>query len=143
VSVTVKGDSIHVETQTLRADLVKGFLVSLESKLDGQQFLEDVDVSSSAALQLLYPGGEEIRLDGSKFGQIIARQLSPTRAEFIFHAWDGDGVLAVSADPATGALLVEPSAYSSRPGLQACRWSVKGVRKDLRLVAPLFQGVNL
>lgn len=86
VSVTVKGERIQVETQTLSAVLEKGFLVSLESKLDREQFISGVDVSSSAALQLLYPGGEEIRVDESKFGQITARQVSPTRAEFVFHS---------------------------------------------------------
>ncbi|HWR54268.1 MAG TPA: DUF6259 domain-containing protein [Bryobacteraceae bacterium] len=143
VSVTVKNERVHVETPTLSAVLEKGFLISLESKLDRQQFISGVDVASTAALQLLYPGSEEIRIDESKFGQVGARQISATRAEFVFHSWDGDGVLAISADPATGALLIEPSGYSSRPGLQACRWSLKGIRDDLRLVAPFFQGVNL
>jgi hypothetical protein len=52
-------------------------------------------------------------------------------------------VLTVSADPETGDLVVEQSAYSSRPGVRACRWNLAGLRPDLALVAPFFQGIRL
>ncbi len=143
VSVLVKDGQILIETASLSATMEKGFLTSLTSKLTGERFVADVNTASTAALALIYTDQDPVRVDESKFGQITARQLSPTRAEFVFHSWDGDGILSVSADPATGDLLIEPSAYSSRPGVWACRWSVKGLRPDLRLVAPFFQGINL
>ncbi len=121
----------------------RGFLTSFQTKLTGERFVADVDVTSTAALQLIYPGQDPVRIDDSKFGQIAVRQVSQTRAEFVFHGWEGDGVIAVSVDATTGDLLIEPSAYSSRPGVWACRWSLKGIRKDLRLVMPLYQGVNM
>ncbi len=52
-------------------------------------------------------------------------------------------MVAVSVDPESGDLLIEPSAYSSRPGVRSCRWQVLGLRTDLKLVAPFFQGVSL
>ncbi|HET6427845.1 MAG TPA: DUF6259 domain-containing protein, partial [Phycisphaerae bacterium] len=76
-------------------------------------------------------------------GTITPRVLSDTRAEVRFHGWDGDGVLAITECPATGELVVEPSACSSRAGILACRWNLPGLGDDLKLVAPLFQGVRL
>jgi hypothetical protein len=141
--ISVKGNRIQVETKTLTAVIEKGFITSLKSKARGEEFIVGFDPGKGPALELLYRGGETVPVDGSKFGSITCRQLSRQRAEIIFHNWDGDGVIAVSADPETGDLLVSPSAYSSRPGVRACRWTIKGLRKDLQLVAPLFQGVKL
>jgi len=63
--------------------------------------------------------------------------------EIIFHGWNGDGIITISADDATGDLIIEPSAYSSRPEVLACRWNIPGIRHDLQIVAPVFQGVKL
>jgi hypothetical protein len=142
-TVKVEGDVIHVETRTLKASLHKGLLVSLFSKATGEEFLPGNAVKTITALQLIYPGEGEINLDESKYGKVETRQVSRAQAEIIFHCWEGDGVLSISADPASGDLLVEPSAYSSRPGLQACRWLLRGLRPDLQLVAPFYQGIKL
>ncbi|MFC1693918.1 DUF6259 domain-containing protein [Candidatus Latescibacterota bacterium] len=142
-SVKVSGTKIYVETRTLYAVIDKGLITSLKSKDTGEEFIKGVDVNRFAALQLLYPSDEMVGINEAKFGTIEARQLSGTRAEVIFHSWDGNGVLSVSVDNETGDLLVEPSAYSSRPGVRACRWCIAGLRPDLKLVAPLFQGVKL
>ena len=139
----VQDQRISVETSTLTAVIEKGFLTSLKSRATGEEFLRPFDVSQGPALQLLYRGGETVPVDESRFGRITCRQLSDERAEVIFHAWEGDGVIAVSFDAETGDLILEPSAYSSRPGVRACRWTLKGLRPDLELVAPFFQGVKL
>jgi hypothetical protein len=141
--ISVKGSRIEIETKTLTAVMDKGFITSLKSRATGEEFIRDFDANQGPALELLYRGGETVPLDESKFGSIACRQLSRDQAEVIFHHWDGDGVLAVSADPETGDLLVTPSAYSSRPGVRACRWRLQGLRQDLELVAPFFQGVKL
>ena len=52
-------------------------------------------------------------------------------------------MLTVSTDDTTGDLIIEPSAYSSRPGVLACRWNITGIKPSLELVAPLFQGIKL
>ncbi len=143
VQLRVQDGRVSVETGMLIADFEKGFIRSLKSKITGDEFIQAFDLKQSPALQLVYRGEESTALDESKFGSIACRQTGDYRAEFIFDSWDGDGVLSVGVDPATGDLLLEPSAYSSRPGVRACRWSVKGIRQDLDLVAPLFQGVKL
>ncbi|MHB9029871.1 MAG: DUF6259 domain-containing protein [Candidatus Latescibacterota bacterium] len=142
-SVRVEENKVFVETPTLTALIDKGFITSLKSKSSGEEFIKSPDADRFAALQLLYQANETIGIDEKKFGTIQARQLSNQRAEIIFHSWDGDGVLAISADAETGDLLVEPSAFSSRPGVRACRWYMGGLNPDLRLVAPIFQGISM
>jgi len=143
VSVVVKEDRVLIETQTLNAVIEKGALISLQSRSSGEEFIEKPDSGNFRALQLLYVNNEIVQVNEEKFGSIETRQISDQYAEVIFHSWDGDGVLFISADAETGDLLIEPSAYSSRPGILACRWSVSGLKKSLEMVAPLFQGVRL
>jgi len=138
-----EGRRVMVDTATLSAVLDKGMLVSLKRKGDGAEMIAGADSATRPALEVVCRGGATLPVDDTKFGAITARSLSGTRAEVIFHGWDGDGILAVSACPACGDLILEPSAFSSRPGVRACRWNLRGIRKDLRLVAPFFQGVNL
>jgi hypothetical protein len=143
VSMRIDKDRLLIETQTLHAVIEKGFITSLKSKSTGEEYIQPFDVNASAALQLVYRGAETIRIDESKFGEIRINILSDVRAEIIFHSWDGDGVITFSIDQQTGDLIVEPSAYSSRPGVHACRWTLTGLRHDLQLVAPFFQGIKL
>jgi len=142
-SMRVEGPKIVIDTHTQSAVMEKGCLTSLISKKTGEEFIQGVDVDKTAALQLLYRGNEIISIDESKFGNIVTRQMAPLKAEIVFHSWDGDGVIAVSVEPDSGAILIEPAAYSSRPGVLACRWNLAGIRSGLDLVAPFFQGVKL
>ncbi len=77
MSVKVTDSRISVETPTLVATLEIGFLTSLRNRETGQECLGPVDVKAGAALQLIYPGNESVRVDASKFGKITARQISP------------------------------------------------------------------
>jgi hypothetical protein len=118
-------------------------LTSLKSKINVEEFILNPDLSNFRALQILYSNNEIINVNEEKFGRTEARQISDRSAEIVFHSWDGDGVISISADAGTGDLLIEPSAYSSRPGVRACRWSITGLKPNLKLVAPFFQGIKL
>lgn len=142
-SIQLRDGVLHIDTPTQTAVMEKGVLTSLKSKQTGEAFIGEVDVAACAALQLVYRDGQTVSVDESKFGTIQTRILSKHRAEVVFHSWDADGVLNVSVEPETGDILVEPAAYSSRGGVLACRWNLPGLRSDLRLVAPFFQGVKL
>jgi hypothetical protein len=142
-SVKVDGDRLLLETHTLSAEMVKGALISLQSKATGEDLIHARASNGPAALELIYRGDEIVRVDESKFGSITTHPLSEHRAEVVFHSWDGDGVLAVGVDPESGDILIEPSACSSRPGVRGCRWNIAGLRTDIELVAPFFQGVRL
>ena len=142
--LTVNSDGVILaETPTLTARIEKGLLVSLKSKASSDEYIAGFDRGNADALQLVYSRGETVDVGEQKFGKVETRPISDLRAEVIFQNWDGDGVLSISIDPASGDLLFEPSAYSSRPGVRACRWRLFGLRRDLKLVAPFFQGVSL
>ena len=142
-SIEVRDGVLRIDTPTQTAVMEKGVFTSLKSKATGEEYIGGVDASATAALQLLYRDGGSVPVDQSKFGTIETHALSAHRAEIIFHSWDSDGVLSVSVDPESGDILVEPAAYSSRSGVLACRWNLVGLRSDLKLVAPFFQGVKL
>ncbi len=127
---------IHVETKTLQARIEKGFLTSLKSRSSGEEFIREFDRGKSDALQLVYRGDELVDVGEQGFGKVTVRKVSDRRADIIFHNWNGDGVMTVSTDPENGDLLIEPSAFSSRPGVRGCRWLMKGLRPGLKLVAP-------
>jgi len=138
-SVVVQDNKVYIKTHTLTAVIEKGVLTSLMSIINGEEFIENPDVNSFRALQLLYSNNEIINVNEEKFGSTETRQISDRSAEIVFHSWEGDGVLFISVDVETGDLLIEPSAYSSRPGVRACRWSITGLKPNLELVAPFFQ----
>jgi hypothetical protein len=142
-SVVVQDDKVYIETYTLIAVIEKGVLLSLRSKISGEEFIEKPDINYFRALQILYSNNEIINVNEEKFGSIKTRQISDRSAEILFHNWDGDGVLFITVDAETGDLLIEPSAYSSRPGVRACRWNMSGLKPGLELVAPFFQGIKL
>lgn len=117
--ITVEGTIIKAETNTLTAMIDRGFLTSLRSKLDGEEYLQRVDPRGSA-LQLLYPGHGTTDVIGNLAATVSGHQLSPQSAQLRFSGWEADGVVTVTECPETGDLLIEPSAYSSRPGALSC-----------------------
>ncbi|MBI5008771.1 MAG: hypothetical protein HZB98_03795 [Bacteroidia bacterium] len=142
-TVKVTDNKIVIDTISLSATIDKGIITSLKDKKTGEEFIEKPDTSNYRALQLLYRNNELININEEKFGNTVTRQISEKKAEILFNSWEGDGVLSVSVDDTTGDLLFEPSAYSSRPGVMACRWNISGIKPALELVAPLFQGIKL
>jgi len=142
-TVRVLNNEVIIDTSTQTATISDGFLTSLKSKRSGEEYITTFDWGNAAVLQLIYRNAETVNVDERGYSSVTARQVGSNRAEIVFHGWSGDGVLNISADDATGDLIIEPSAYASRPGLLACRWSIPGIRDDLQLVAPFFQGVKL
>ncbi len=142
-SLRISDNQVLIETATLSAIIVDGFLISLKSKFSGEEFISGFDRDGYSALELVYPRSELVGIHGKIYGSINLRQISDTRVEVVFHGWHGDGIVAISTDDTTGDLIIEPSAYSSRPEVLACRWNMPGLNHDLQLVAPLFQGIKL
>ena len=142
-SVQVRDNRIYVETATLSAVISNGFLFSLKSKKSGEEFIQEFNSENYSPLQLVYPKDEIVEFNEKNFTSLKMHQVSDKHAEVFFHCWHGDGVLSICTDDATGDLLIEPSAYSSRPGVVACRWNMPGIKPDLYLVAPFFQGIKL
>ncbi|RPH99907.1 MAG: hypothetical protein EHM72_10675, partial [Calditrichaeota bacterium] len=112
----VNDQSIFIETSILRLDIEKGELTRLENKKTGESYL--TEKGPAGALYLLYEKDELVSVNEEKFGTITTKQLADDRAQVIFHNWDGDGVVMISVDHESGDILIEPSAYSSRPGVR-------------------------
>lgn len=142
-TVKIEENKILVDTQTLSATIYNGFLVSLKSRKSGEEFLQGFKSGDYSALNLIYPNNEVVEFNEKNFTNLRLHQISDQQAEIFFHCWHGDGLLAIYTDDTNGDLIIEPSAYSSRPGVLACRWNIPGLKPDLYLVAPFFQGIKL
>ncbi len=142
-SIRIRDNQLFVETGTLSAIFRNGFLRSLKSRISGEEFIEPFIETEFSAIQLVYPHAETVSFDERSATSIRFNQVSDKRAEIIFQSWDGDGVISVYTDDETGDLIIEPSAFSSRPGVLACRWNIPGIKNDLQLVAPFFQGIKM
>ncbi len=141
--IELTGSRLSVTTSTLKAIFDNGLLISLTSRSGGPELIGPPAADSPSALSLIFPNNQQVDLSADRDTQIIARRLDDHTAEYLFHGWRGDGILRISECTQTGDLLIEPSAYSNRMGLVACRWSIANIASDLRLVAPFFQGINL
>lgn len=139
----IEGNRLWVETWTQTALFEEGRLVSLKSRSSGRENLHSHDWGTASPLALIFGDREAVDIGRGKFGEISLRRINPLTAEYRFHTWDGDGLVKIAADPETGDVLVEPSAFSSRPGARACRWEIRGIPEETQLVAPFFQGTQL
>lgn len=142
-SIRIEDNQAFIETGTLTAIFRNGFLRSFKSKLSGEEFIEPFDETEFSGIQLIYPDGETVSFNERSATSIHINQVSEQCVEIIFHSWNGDGVISVHTDDETGDVIFEPSAFSSRPGVLACRWNVPGIKNELQLVAPIFQGIKL
>ncbi len=139
--ITIRDDVLHVDTATLTATIRRGFLISLRSKSTGAELV--AAAGEGSALRLLYLNQPPVDVVGPLAASISLHRLNDHAAQVRFDGWDAEGVLTVGEDPATGDLLLEPSAQSSRAGVHAVRWRLPGIGAGLELVAPLFQGARL
>ena len=138
----VEGKRIRIETKTLQAVIEGGLITSLSSQADGKTYLS-ARRGAAAACALAFSDGQVLPLGTEPGDKVRHLRISDTRAEVRVEGWFGDAVIALAEDPASGDLLVEPGASTSRPGLRACRWALPGIAPDLELVAPFWQGVRL
>lgn len=142
-TVNVQGNRILIDTMTLSATIDDGFLISIKNKKNGEEFIKGFEKKKYSPLGIVYPHDEVVEFNERNFTRIRTNQISDKKAEIIFQCWHGDGVISVCTDDLNGDLIIEPSAYSSRPGVLACRLNLPGLKPDLNLVAPLFQGVKM
>jgi len=141
-TLEITGSRVKVRTGAMETILDSGRLSSLKNRHTGEEYLEESG-EVGRTLELVYPHEEKVEIGASNLGETVVRQVSPLRAELLYQSYQGDGVITISVCPQTQDLLIEPSAYSSRPGVRACRWNIRGIRPDLKLVAPFFQGIKL
>lgn len=139
--IKVNENVIQVSTITLDATLKSGVLVSLRDK-SGREYLQ-AQAEESPALEILYRGKETVSVTKTKQGTISCYALSDTCAEIRYDALEGNGVLTITEDEATGDLCIEPEVTSARRGVLAARYSIAGISKELRMMAPFYQGIDM
>lgn len=139
--ITITDRTLHVDTLTLTAIIERGSLISLKRKSDGREFIRCAP--AAAPLHLIYAQNEQAALGSESGDRITAYRINDHCVEFRVESWNGDGIISVTEDVKSGDLIIEPSGYASRPGLRACRWTLSGIHPKLKLVAPLWQGVQL
>ena len=140
--LTLDQGKLTARTRTLTAEFEHGVITSLRRHGDDKELIR-AGAGALFPLQLIYANAEAVDLGGHDRDSVQVLMHNEHRAQIRVGSWYGDGVLDISEDEATGDLIVEPSAYASRPGLRAVRWMLGGVDKELDLIAPFFQGVRL
>ena len=140
--IKVVENRIDVNTRTMTARLVDGWLVSIKSKETGEEFIAGAARGGGSALELIYAKNEAVPVSSGQMLSYKMFQINDTMAEIRYHNWDADGIVLLSEDAETGDLLIEPSAYSSRAGVRSVRYNLRGLRHDMKLVAPLWQGLR-
>lgn len=143
IMIKITGNRLEIQTKTLLAIMENGFIVSIKSKQTGEEFIDGADSNNGSALELIYKRNEAISVSAGEMCKITVFKLNDYMVELRFNNWNADGILMVSEDIETGDLMIEPSAFSSRPGVRSCRYNIKGFRKDLRCIAPLNQGCDM
>ena len=139
--IHVNGSMVKVSTRTMEAVLDNGALVSLKNKA-GREFLNEA-AARSPVLELVYRANEKRPVARSPYTAVSCLRLSDTCAQIVFDAPDGGGVLTLTEDEETGDLCVEPEVASARHGVLAARYTLAGIADGLRMVAPLYQGVDM
>jgi len=140
--VKIEGKKVLVETATLDAAFDEGVLVWLVRKSDGKELIH-TSAKDKTSGYLMYANQEAVPLGAEVGDRFTPLRINDHRVDIRVEAYDGDGVLTIADDPETGDLIVELGAYSSRPGVRACRWLLSGINPELELVAPFFQGIKL
>jgi hypothetical protein len=74
---------------------------------------------------------------------VYVQQLNCYSAFICVDGWYGEAVIKVEEDLASGGLMISPSVTTRREGLRACRYNLRGIREDLRIVAPIYQGIDM
>ena len=138
----IDNNTLHADTRTLTATFERGVLTSLTRKSDGLPLIR-ATADGKAPLQLVYPKQEVASLGTEPGDRVSLVPISDHRADYRIESWNGDGVISITENVDTGELIVEPSAYASRPGVRACRWTLTGIDPALKLAAPFWQGVRL
>ena len=141
--ITIDGSVLVIDTMTLTARMERGYITSLVSKKTGMNMLTPFSVDQGSALELVFRGDDAVPVSGDAHAQCTAFQLTPTRVELRFNNWHADGLLVISEDEQTGDLMVDASAFSSRPGVRSCRYNIRGLRKDMDFIAPITQGIRM
>lgn len=139
--ITVKDNVVTVSTVTMEAVIKEGVLVSVKDR-EGREYL-DANASEAPALEIVYRNKETVAITKDKYAAMHCYALSDSCAEIRIDSLYGNGVLTITEDPETGDMCMEPEVTSARRGVLAARYTIGGIAKELRMVAPFYQGIDM
>jgi len=132
-----------LETPTTIVEFAGCQIVSIRDAASGEEFLERGPSDGAPGLELLLQDGKVVPLGVHPLAsQVHYTLLNDHLAEIVLNDWECDVSLRVQADPASGDVLVEPSAWTMRGMVAGVALNLAGVRADLELVAPFQQGAR-
>jgi hypothetical protein len=135
--IRIKDNRVTVTTPRLTAVFEGPNLVELKNTRG--QVLARRGKKPIPAITLGVVNGEQTPLGVSSYHAVRVVKLGETVAHVHVKDENGDACLRLRIDEHQ-RLVVEPSAQTIRRGLCAVRWTLPGIARRLRLVAPFFQG---
>jgi len=137
MAIQVKGTTIKITTGKLSATFVGPDLVELRNAQG--QVLAKPGAKRVAALALGFASGETARLCTTPYHQIRVVKLGERVVHVHVADENGDACLRLLVDDQE-RLAVEPSAHTIRRHPASIAWTLPGIARRLKLVAPFFQG---
>lgn len=141
VSLVCEGTSITVQTKRLKAIFAGPRLARLTAA-DGRVLLEH-ETDSPPPLELIDPSDRAVPIGVGDNAHVRVISSGPASADVIISDWSADATLRIEVDEASGDLCVTPAAACLHGNVARLRWNLIGIKPELDLVAPFFQGVRL
>ena len=137
--IRIEGRHIIADTKTQTLLFTDGRLTQATSKLDQKTYLRDIS-SEDIPLTLVYAQGTTLPLGKAAHAHMDIVRYSDHVVNLSFDTWNGHGELLIEEETETGAVCVTPSVHTSRPGVFACRWDIRGLEPGLSVTLPFLQG---
>lgn len=139
----VNDNTVKAVTKTLTATIKDGLITELTSTANNKQYINIADISKYSGLSLVYSNNRTVNVSNGMQSEVKCFKINDYCVEFRIHSWHGDGIILISEDIETGDLIIEPSAFSGQKGVRSVKWSLPGIEQSLKLIAPIYQGINM
>ena len=137
MAITINRNRIAVRTRRLSADFEGPDLIELRNPQG--QILARQGEKRVPALTLGFTSGEKTPLCLTPYHEVNVVKLGERVAHVHIADENGDAYLRLLIDD-QDRLVIEPSAHTIRRNLCSVCWALPGIAKELKLVAPFYQG---
>ena len=143
-SITIDGESVHVETDGYTVRFDKGVISYIHNKLTDQIYTHPKPHGRNGWTGLLFNSkywkGKNILAGGRgpRRAQLVsAERINPHKAELLYRHEGTDILLCVAIDPITDDLLIDMEGVSDTPGVVSMQWGIGHLDiQDLSVIVP-------
>lgn len=139
----INENTVKAVTKTLTATIKDGLITELYPAANNKTYINIPDVSKYCGLSLVYPNNHTVNISNGSQSEVRCLKINDYSVEFRIHSWHGDGIILISEDVETGDLIIEPSAFSGQKGVRSVKWTLPGIDRSLKLIAPIYQGIKM